>query len=99
MLPTQVRVTSQTHPLFGQLLEAVCFKRVDGVVQLVVVLPDSSPGTIRAEATNVFGEPPVAVTDDDGATVLSVEGIRRLRVLVAAGSRDQRRPADDRAGV
>ncbi|MGH8930935.1 MAG: hypothetical protein ACRDZO_10005 [Egibacteraceae bacterium] len=93
MLPTVVRVTSQTHPLYGQLLEARGFKRVDGLVQLVVVLPDSSPGTIRADATNVFGERPVN-DEDPGATVLSVEGVRRLRALVAGSAAAQRRVAD-----
>jgi hypothetical protein len=73
-----VRVTSAVHPLFGQLLRAKSFRRWDGAVLLVVVLPDGSPGTIRADATDVLGvavEPPVS-------SVLSVEGLRRLRVLV-----------------
>jgi hypothetical protein len=92
VLPTEVRVTAETHPLFGQLLRAIGFKRLGGVLHLVVVLRDESPGTIRAEATSVFGEPaPVA-----GSTVLSVEGIRHLRAVVAShsgrrGSRGPRR--------
>jgi len=90
-------VTSQTHPLFGRLLEATGFKRVDGLVLLVVVLPDSSPGTIRADATNVFGERPVD-DEDPGATVLSVEGVRRLRGLIAGGCAREGRLADEAGG-
>jgi len=73
-------VTSPLHPLFGRLLSASGFKRWDGAVLLVVVLPDGSPGTIRADVTDVLGgaEAPSVVS------VLSVEGVRRLRVLVDA---------------
>jgi len=61
-----VRITAATHPLFGQLLGARDFRRVDGVVFLVVGLPDGSPGTIRADATDV----------------LDVNGLRALNHLV-----------------
>jgi len=90
VLPAEVRVTSEVHPLFGRLLWASGFKRLGGVLHLVVTLPDGSPGTIRADATGVLGDglelqaPP--------GTVLSVEGIRQLRVLVDAGLERQRRP-------
>jgi hypothetical protein len=88
MLPCQVRVTAATHPLFGELMAASDFRRLDGVLHLVVALPDGSPGTIRAEATDVLGvgpAPPVG-------TVLDVEGVLSLRRLVVqlqsgAGSR------------
>ena len=76
-----------THPLFGRLLEAVSFKRVAGVVYLVVGLPDGTPGTIHATATSVFGDTSAA---PDGATVLTVEGIGLLRMLVEARSRQPR---------
>ena len=76
-----------THPLFGRLLEAASFKRVSGVLYLVVGLPDGTPGTILAAATSVFGDTSVA---SDGATVLTVEGIRQLRMLVEARSRQPR---------
>jgi hypothetical protein len=49
------------------------------VLNLIVDLPDGSPGTIRAWATDVFGEsrPP-------GLTVtLDVGGLRALRQLTA----------------
>jgi hypothetical protein len=78
-----VRVIAATHPLFGRLLAARSFRRVSGVVYLVVGLPDGTPGTIPAAATSVFGDMPAA---DDAGTVLTVEGIRQLRVLVEARS-------------
>jgi hypothetical protein len=94
VLPTEVRVTAETHPLFGQLLQARGFKRLGGLLHLVVMLRDGSPGTIRAEATNVFGESAPVV----GTTVLSVEGIRHLRAVVAShtGRGASRRPRQAR---
>jgi hypothetical protein len=64
--------------LFGQLLAARDFRRVDGVVFLVVELPDGSPGTIRADATDVLGVDAV----DSIVTVLDVNGLRALNHLV-----------------
>ncbi|MBV8462289.1 MAG: hypothetical protein JO368_03290 [Acidimicrobiales bacterium] len=66
------------HPLFGQLLAARSFKRWDGALLLVVVLPDGSPGTIPAGATDVLG----SRVEQPLMSVLSVAGLRRLRVLV-----------------
>jgi hypothetical protein len=80
LLPCDVRVTSAVHPLFGRVLQATGFKRWDGALLLVVVLPDGSPGTIPANATDVLGSPP----DASVAAVLSVEGVRRLRALLDA---------------
>ena len=91
VLPAEVRVTAATHPLFGRLLWASGFKRLAGVLHLVVVLPDGSPGTIRADATGVFGDE-LEAPSEPAATVLSVEGIRQLRVLVDAGLERQGRP-------
>jgi len=71
-------VTAPVHPLFGRLLSASGFKRWEGDLLLVVVLPDGSPGTIRADVTDVLG----AAAVDVSTSVLSVEGVRRLRVLV-----------------
>jgi hypothetical protein len=79
-----VRVTAEVHPLFGRLLWASGFKRLGGVLHLVVTLPDGSPGTIRADATGVFGDG-LEVQGMPAGTVLTVEGIRQLRVLVDAG--------------
>jgi hypothetical protein len=80
VLPCEVRVTSATHPLSGRLVAARSFKRLHGELLLVIELPDGSPGTIRADATDVLGagEPVVP------GTVLDVAGLRRLRMLVAA---------------
>jgi len=78
LLPCEVRVTSVVHPLFGRLLPATGFKRQNGSLFLIVGLPDGSPGTIPVTATDILGdELPSGV-----ATVLTVEGIRELRMLV-----------------
>ncbi len=71
-------MTAATHPLFGELLAASDFRRLDRVLHLVVALPDGSPGTIRAEATDVLGGDPAVST----GTVLDVEGLLTLRRLV-----------------
>jgi hypothetical protein len=84
VLPSEVRVVAETHPLFGRLLEASSFKRIDGVWHLVVGLPDGSPGTIAAGATDVFGE----VRRERNTTVLSVDGARQLQALVVSLHRD-----------
>jgi hypothetical protein len=81
-LPAEVRVTSVTHPLFGQLVQASGFKRWKGELLLVVTLPDGSPGTVPAAATDLLGAPGAA--DPAGMTTLSVEGLQRLHRLVGA---------------
>ena len=48
-------MTSSVHPLFGRLLLASGFKRHGGVLFLVVLLPDGSPGTIPVAATDILG--------------------------------------------
>jgi hypothetical protein len=78
-LPCEVRVVAAAHPLFGSLLAAEGFRRVDGIVFLVVRLPDGSPGTIRADATDVLG----ASTEEPPGTVLDGEGLRALNALMA----------------
>jgi hypothetical protein len=80
VLPTEIRVTRETHPLFGRLLAASGFKRLRGTLYLVVTLPDGSAGTMPADATNVFGNQ----TSDVSASVLSAEGFRHLRVVTGA---------------
>ena len=79
VLPCEVRVTAATHPLFGLVVAAHQFRRVDSVLFLVVTLPDGSPGTVRADATGVLGGPAV----EQGVTVLDGDGVRALRGLVA----------------
>jgi hypothetical protein len=79
VLPCEVRVTSAAHPLSGRLVSARSFKRLNGVLLLVIELPDGSPGTIPVAATDVLG-----VSGDAGpAVVLDAAGWRRLRDLVA----------------
>jgi hypothetical protein len=92
VLPCEVRVTSAVHPLFGMVLAASGFKRWNGSLLLVVVLPDGSPGTVAADVTDVLGE----VSVEGPVSVLSVDGARRLRALLEvlgprAGSRRRRR--------
>jgi len=64
--------------LFGRLLAAKAFKRWNGVLLLVVELPDGSPGTIRADATDVLGPAPEA----GPGGVLDPAGLVELHRLV-----------------
>lgn len=80
ILPCTVRVTGAAHPLRGRELEAVSFMHLRGVLHLVVRLPDSSPGTIPASLTDVFG----ARADAGPGLVLDAGGLRALRALSAA---------------
>jgi hypothetical protein len=72
-------VTAAGHPLRGRTLDAVSFVHLRGVLHLVVRLPDLSPGTIPASATDIFG-----VAAAGPAMVLDADGLRRLRGLVTA---------------
>jgi hypothetical protein len=78
VLPCEVRVVADTHPLFGQLLQASSFTRLNRVLHLIVGLPDGSPGTIRASATDVFGQS----GDDTARAAFDVDGLRALHGLV-----------------
>ena len=81
-LPCEVTVSSALHPLYQRQLVAVSFAHRDGELMLSVELPDGSPALVPAALTDVFG------TEDEApaaATILSVEGVRRLRGLVAIG--------------
>jgi hypothetical protein len=94
LLPCDVNVISKTHPLYGERLAAISFRHKGNELLLVAVLPDGTPGTIAAVATDVFGE---LVAPDWAATPLSVEGVRRFRALVEAhlgkvGARRRPRP-------
>ena len=89
-----MRVTTSSHPLFGRLLAARGFKRLDGVVFLVVQLPDGSPGTIRVDATDVLGK--VAET---ASAVFDVDGLQALHELVGrlrSRPREGVRPVEDK---
>ncbi len=72
-----------THPLCGRRLQAKAFRHQDDELILVVVLPDDSPGFVAAAVTDIFGTPEPAMGP---VTVLSVEGARRFRSLVEAGT-------------
>ena len=80
-------MTALAHPLFGEVLEASGFKRWDGVLLLVVTLPDGSPGTIRVAATNVFSADPV----EPIRLVLDGDGIRALYALAVPPRADSTR--------
>jgi hypothetical protein len=80
VLPCPVRVTAVTHPLCGRTLDAASFIHRSGVLHLVVKLPDSSPGTIPASATDVFGDRHAP----GPAVVLDAAGLRRLHALVVS---------------
>ena len=75
-----MRVRAWTHPLFGELLACSGFRRWNGALLLVVDLPDGSPGTIRADATDVFATEPTASRD----LVLDGAGVQVLHALVVA---------------
>ncbi len=77
VLLCEVRVVAETHPLFGRLLAAKSFKRWNGVLLLVIDLPDGSPGTIRCDATDVLG-----VAEPGLRSVLDGAGLRALHRLV-----------------
>lgn len=79
LLPCEVTVQRGSHPLCGERLSALSFQRKGGELRLVVVLPDGTPGMIAAADTDIFGDPlPGAAAE----TALSVEGVRRFRMLV-----------------
>jgi hypothetical protein len=78
-LPEEVTVTHAFHPLCGQRLAVEGRRMVGGVPCLIVRLPDGTPGTIAVQATSagVESEPVPA------GALLSVEGVRQLRQLLA----------------
>jgi hypothetical protein len=78
--PCSVRVTAWIHPLFDELLACSGFRRWNGVLLLVVELPDGSPGTIRADATDLFATEPAPSRD----LVLDGLGVQVLHALVVA---------------
>jgi hypothetical protein len=74
-----VRVIDHLHPLFGQVLLAKAFVHRGGILFLIVTLPDGSPATISADATDALGH---SDAPKESPTVLSIEGIRKLKALV-----------------
>jgi len=85
-LPGEVTVTAAHHPLCGDRLVVEGRRRVGGVRCLIVRLPDGTPGTVEVAATSAA---PVATEPSSGA-LLSAEGVRRLRGLLAASAAGDR---------
>jgi hypothetical protein len=81
-LPEEVTVTASAHPLRGVRLSVEGRRRVRGVACLIVRLPDGTPGTVEVAATSVAA----AGSDESAATLLSLQGVRRLRRLLAVGA-------------
>jgi hypothetical protein len=82
-LPGEVTVTAACHPLCGARLAVQGRRRVRGVPCLIVRLPDGTPGTVEVQATSagaMANEPPAGA-------LLSAEGMRRLRRLLAPRAR------------
>jgi hypothetical protein len=80
-LPEEVMVTAAQHPLYGERLAVEGRRRVRGVRFLIVRLPDGTPGTVEVQATSARS----AVSERSAEALLSAEGVRRLRRLLAAG--------------
>jgi hypothetical protein len=80
LLPGEVTVTAAYHPLVGARLAVEGRRRVHGVPCLIVRLPDGTPGTVEVSATSAG---PADSEAASGAALLSVEGVRRLRRLLA----------------
>ena len=81
MLPCDITVIDERHPLLRERLRALSFRRRQGVLRLVVVLPDGTPGMVAADATDVFGD--AGTSASQLPTILSVDGVRRLRSRLA----------------
>jgi hypothetical protein len=79
-LPGEVTVTAAQHPLHGERLAVEGSRRVRGVSCLIVRLPDATPGTVELEATSAAS----AASEPSAETLLSAEGVRRLRRLLTA---------------
>jgi hypothetical protein len=89
-LPEEVTVTAAHHPLAGRRLAVEGRRAIGGRAHLIVRLPDGTPGTVELRATS-------AAAAEGGApagALLSVEGLRRLRRLLAPGA-----PGDDGSGT
>ena len=79
-LPDEVTVTHAFHPLCGQQLTVAGRRRVGGMPCWIVRLPDGTPGTIAVQATSTEQ---VASEPSSAGALLSVEGVRQLRQLLA----------------
>ena len=72
-------MTAAHHPLCGERLVVEGRRKVGGAPCLIVRLPDGTPGTIEVQATSAG----LAAGEPGAGALLSVEGVRRLRRLLA----------------
>jgi len=88
-LPEEVTVTAAHHPLCGARLAVEGRRRVRGVPCVIVRLPDGTPGTVEVQATSAG-----TTAGESARALLSVDGVRRLRRLLASPA-----PAGDGSGT
>lgn len=74
-------VTAAQHPLCGERLVVEGRRRVGAAPCLIVRLPDGTPGTIEVRATSASA----AAGEAAAGALLSIEGVRQLRRLLAPG--------------
>jgi hypothetical protein len=84
-LPEEVTVTAAHHPLAGMRLAVEGRRAVRGAACLIVRLPDGTPGTVELSATSCAAAEGGASAEDGAPrwALLSVQGVRRLRRLLA----------------
>jgi hypothetical protein len=79
-LPQRVRIVWQDHQLYGTELPLHGWHRIHGEIHLLLTLPDGSRGYFPAAGTALFeGQQP-----DRPAVIVTGDGIRQLRQLLAA---------------
>jgi hypothetical protein len=85
-LPEEVTVTHAFHPLAGRRLAVEGRRRVGGMPCWIVRLPDGTPGTIAVRATSAdeAASSQTAREPTAAGALLSIEGVRQLRRLLAA---------------
>jgi hypothetical protein len=81
-LPREVTVTAAHHPLAGSRLAVEGRRVIGGRAHLIVRLPDGTPGTVELQATSLVAAEGGVL----GGALLSLEGVRRLRRLLAASA-------------
>ena len=81
-LPAEVMVMAGYHPLCGERLVVEGRRRVGGVPCLIVRLADGTPGMVEVQATSAGA----TASEPAAGALLSAEGVRRLRRLLAPGS-------------
>jgi hypothetical protein len=86
LLPCPVRLIARGHPLRGQeVMASGVYGRQDGL-WLVVTLPDGGDAGVPLYDTDLVPEPVRELqgqeAEQPGGTVLSIEGVRRLRLLM-----------------